>query len=116
MLEMMIKRKEMIENFKKYLKNINESIKAVLKDFEVFLFGSVIEGNLVAASDIDILIIAEVPKNHLKRAEIIAKIEEKARLPFVHPFEFHILTNEELKTWKNIYDLKYEKISSYMQE
>ena len=44
MLEMMIKRKEMIENFKKYLKNINESIKAVLKDSEVFLFGSAITG------------------------------------------------------------------------
>jgi len=114
MLEMMIKRKEMIENFKKYLKNINESIKAVLKDSEVFLFGSAIEGNLVAASDIDILIIAEVPKNHLKRAEITAKIEEKARLPLVHPFDFHILTNEELKTWIKIYDFKYENISSYL--
>lgn len=114
MLEMMIKRKEMIENFKKYLKNINESIKAVLKDSEVFLFGSAIEGNLVAASDIHILIIAEVPKNHLKRAEITAKIEKKARLPFVHPFEFHILTNDELKTWVKIYSFNFEKISLYL--
>lgn len=116
MLEMMIKRKEMIENFRKYLKKINESIKTILSDSEVFLFGSVIEGNLVVASDIDILILADVPKNHLKRAEIIAKIEEKAGLPFVHPFEFHILNSDELKTWKNIYDLKYEKISLFIQK
>jgi len=61
-----------------------------------------------------ILIIAKVPKNHRKRAEITAKIEENARLPLVHPFEFHILTNEELKTWIKIYDFKYEKISSYL--
>ncbi len=104
----------MIENFKKYLKTINESIKTVLKDSKVYLFGSAIEGNLVAASDIDILIISDVPKNHLKRAEITAKIEEKAGLPLVHLFEFHILTNEELKTWVKIYNLKYKELSSYL--
>lgn len=114
MLEMMIQRKEMIENYKKYLKNINEGIKSVLKDSKVYLFGSVIDKNLVAASDIDILIIAEVPKSHLKRAEIIAKIEEKAKLPLVHPFEFHILTNDELKTWVKIYSFNFEKISLYL--
>lgn len=42
------------------------------------------------------------------------KIEEKAKLPLVHPFDFHILTNEELKTWIKIYDFKYENISSYL--
>ena len=104
----------MIENFKKYLKDINESINSVLKDSNVYLFGSVIEGNLVTASDIDILIIAEVPKSHLKRAEITAKIEIQAGLPLVHPFEFHLLTKKELETWKNIYNLKFEKISSYL--
>jgi len=30
-----------------------------------------------------------------KRAEIIANIEEKAELPLYHPFEFHLLTQEE---------------------
>ena len=103
MLEMMINRREMIDNFKKYLRKINESTQAVFKYPKVFLFGSAIEGNLVVGSDIDILIIADVPKNHLKRAEIAAKIEEKAKLPLVHPFEFHILTDEEFKTWINIY-------------
>lgn len=112
----MEQRKEIIENFKKYLKNINESIKYVLRDSKVYLFGSVLEGNLLAASDIDILIIAEVPKSHLKRAEITAKIEEKAGLPLVHPFEFHILTYEELKTWIKIYNLKYKEVSLYLKE
>lgn len=114
MLEMMIKMKEMLKNYKMYLKKINASIKTVLIDSKVYLFGSIIEGNLVGASDIDILIVANVPKNHMKRAEIIAEIEENAELPLSHPFEFHLITKDELNTWIRIYKLKYEKITSYL--
>jgi len=110
----MIKWKEMIKNHKEYLKKINKNIKLVLKESQIYLFGSIIEGNLVAASDIDILIIAEVPKKHLKRAEIIANIEEKSGLPLSHPFEFHLITQEEFNTWSEIYKIKFEDISSYI--
>ncbi|TET00632.1 MAG: nucleotidyltransferase domain-containing protein [Promethearchaeota archaeon] len=104
----------MIKNHRKYLKTINKNIKLVLKESHIYLFGSIIEGNLVAASDIDILIIAEVPKKHLKRAEIIANIEEKSGLPLSHPFEFHLLTQEEFDTWSEIYKIKFEDLSSYI--
>ena len=114
MLDRMIKAKEMIKNYKEYLKIINKNIKLVLKNAQVYLFGSILEGNLVAASDIDILIIADVPKKHLKRAEIIAKIEEKSGLPLSHPFEFQLLTQEEFDTWNKIYKIKFEDISSYI--
>ena len=110
----MIKWKEMIKNHRKYLKKINKNIKLVLKKSQVYLFGSIIEGNLVAASDIDILIIAEVPKSHLKRAEIIANIEEKSGLPLSHPFEFHLLTQKEFDKWSEIYKIRFEDISSYI--
>ncbi|MBY8980050.1 MAG: nucleotidyltransferase domain-containing protein [Candidatus Lokiarchaeota archaeon] len=93
---------------------MNKNIKLVLKESQIYLFGSIIEGNLVAASDIDILIIAEVPKKHLKRAEIIAIIEEKSGLPLSHPFEFHLLTQEEFDRWSEIYKIKFEDISSYI--
>jgi predicted nucleotidyltransferase len=114
MLDRMINTKEMIRNHKEYLKKINVNIKLVLKEAQIFLFGSIIEGNLVAASDIDILIIADIPKKHLKRAEIIADIEEKSGLPLSHPFEFHLLTQEEFDKWIEIYKIKFEDISSYL--
>ena len=114
MLDLMIKTKEMIKNYKEYLKRINKNIKLVLKESQVYLFGSVIEGTLVAASDIDILIISNIPKNHLKRAEIIANIEEKSGLPLSHPFEFHLLTQAEFNKWIEIYKIKFEDISSYI--
>ena len=114
MLDRMIKTKEMIKNHKKYLKTINKNIKLVLRESQIYLFGSILEGNLVAASDIDILIIADIPKSHLKRAEIIANIEEKSGLPLNHPFEFHLLTQKEFDTWSEIYKIKFEDISSYI--
>jgi len=114
MLDLMIKTKEMIKNHKKYLKTINMNIKLVLKESQIYLFGSIIEGNLVAASDIDILIIADTPKKHLKRAEIIANIEEKSGLPHSHPFEFHLITQEEFDKWIEIYKIKFEDITSYL--
>jgi predicted nucleotidyltransferase len=114
MLDRMINTKEMIKNHKEFLKKIIKSINFVLHDAQIYLFGSIIEGNLVAASDIDILIIADIPKKHLKRAEIIANIEEKANLPLSHPFEFHLITQEELDVWSEIYKIKYKDISSYL--
>ena len=114
MLELMIKTGEMIKNHKEYLKIINKNIKLVLKKSQIYLFGSILEGNLVAASDIDILIIANIPKSHLKRAEIIANIEEKSGLPLSHPFEFHLLTQGEFDKWIKIYKIRFEDISSYI--
>ena len=110
----MIKTNEMLKNHKMYLNRINQSIKSVLSNSDVYVFGSILDGNLVGASDIDILIIADVPKKHLKRAEIIAKIEENAGLPLSHPFEFHLLTELELKKWIKIYKFKAKKNSSYL--
>jgi predicted nucleotidyltransferase len=114
MLDRMIKTKEMIKNHKKYLKEITKNIKIVLGKPQIYLFGSIIEGNLVGASDIDILIIADIPKNHLKRAEIVANIEEKSGLPLSHPFEFHLLTQGEFDKWIEIYKIKFEDISTYL--
>ncbi|MHA1679289.1 MAG: nucleotidyltransferase domain-containing protein [Promethearchaeota archaeon] len=102
------------KNYKKYLKRLNKSSKKILKDAHLYLFGSILEGKLVGGSDIDILIIADVPKNHIKRAEIIAKIEEKASLPLSHPFEIHLITKEELEKWSKIYKLRYRDISSFI--
>jgi predicted nucleotidyltransferase len=110
----MKQRREMLKNYKKYLAKIYSSSKEILKDSKLYIFGSVIEGKNVGGSDIDLLIIANVPKNHLIRTQIIANIEEKAGLPLSHPFEIHLLSSEEFKIWKRIYNLKFKDISFYL--
>ena len=114
MLDLINKTNEMLRNYRQYLKKIYKNINLIIQEAQVYLFGSVVEGKLVAASDIDILIIANIPKNHLKRAEIIANIEEKTELPLYHPFEFHLLTQEEFDKWNEIYKIKFEDISYYI--
>jgi len=114
-LEVIKKRNEMIKNNKKYLKIINNSIKKILPEARTFLFGSILENKLVAGSDIDILILADVPKSQMKRAEITVKIEKAAKLPYVHPFDFHLLTQEEFVDWNSIYKISTKKIEDYLK-
>ncbi len=114
-MKMMISRKEMHENREKYLTNIYNSVKILLKDSEVYLFGSILEGKSVVASDIDILVISEVERSHRKRAEVIAEIEEKAGLPLYHPFEIHLIDNKQFYKWKEIYNLKPKKLDKFLQ-
>lgn len=110
-LEIGKKRSKILLNYKMYLDKIVPIIEANLKDANIYLFGSVLEDNIVASSDIDIIIEGEVPKNHMRRAEIIANVEEQTHLPLYHPFQFHILTKEELIKWKSIYKIKPKKIN-----
>jgi hypothetical protein len=104
----------MIKNNRKYLKRINTHIKKILPEAQSFLFGSILENKLVAGSDIDILIIAEVPKSQMERAGIIVRIEKGAKLPYVHPFDFHLLTQQEFDDWNSIYKLKIKKMEEYL--
>ena len=71
----------------------------MLGDAEVYLTGSVVEEKTVPSSDIDVLIISESAdvRKATKQAGIIARIEEESGLPFVHPFEFHLMTKDEFQ-------------------
>ena len=109
-LEISKKKHEMLVNYRKYLIKIKKNIDQSLKESEVYLFGSALDKNLVGGSDIDILIVANIPKKHMIRAELIANIEEKSGLPLYHPFELHLIDFEEFEKWKEIYKLKLEKI------
>lgn len=114
-LEAIKQRNEMLKNNKKYLKEIYTSIKKVLPDSHVYLFGSILKDQLVGGSDIDILIIADVPKKHMKRAELIVEIEKDASLPYIHPFEFHLITQAEFNEWNSIYNLETKNLKSYLE-
>ncbi len=85
----------------------------MLRDAEVYLFGSVAEGKAVLSSDIDILIVTRRKdvRSGRRRAEILAEIEERAGLPFVHPFEFHLMTEDEFREWVEVFRPRLVEIS-----
>ncbi|MFW9924897.1 MAG: nucleotidyltransferase domain-containing protein [Candidatus Thorarchaeota archaeon] len=105
------KRYEIAKNYKQYLQPIKQACLELLPDAELFLFGSALRNELVAESDIDILIVTnETLNNQRERATIAIGIEDKIGLPFVHPFEFHIMTNPEYKKFLALTKTFMEKI------
>jgi len=90
---------EILENWKDIVKTLTSSAKKILGDAEVVPFGSIVEGKATATSDLDILVIVkDLPKSALNRAQIISKIEEATGLPPIHPIQIHLATWQEAQT------------------
>jgi predicted nucleotidyltransferase len=90
------KRASMLKDWKLFLPSIVEAIRQVLPDARIYIFGSAVRGDMTGASDVDILItLSRILKRALERAKIKVRIEDIAKLPYYHPFEFHLVTREE---------------------
>ena len=85
---------------------VAEAAEKLLGECEVYVFGSVAEGRQTAASDVDVLIIAEkLPQKPSERRTLKIRIEDEANLPEYHPVQIHLITKEEAKEnpiYKNI--------------
>lgn len=95
---MYMERSKILKNWKEHVQNISKAAHSLLRNCEVYAFGSAASRCLTAASDIDVLIIAEgLPKRLIKRAELKVKIEIMANLPAYHPIQIHLLEKNEAK-------------------
>lgn len=100
------RRAQIFNNLDKYLKMIVDAVKMLDRDAEVYLFGSVADGKYLLSSDIDILLVTEMPPGKA--------IAELWKSGITDPFEIHVIT-------KNAYELyrrraKLIKITSSSQE
>ncbi len=86
------KRREVFKNLNGYLAKIKKVIKNIDPQAEIYLFGSVAEGNYILSSDIDILIITDKPREKI--------LTELWRNGISDPFEIHIYTIEYLDIFK----------------
>ncbi|MBS7655803.1 nucleotidyltransferase domain-containing protein [Candidatus Bathyarchaeota archaeon] len=90
---------------------IAEAAKTLMPDARIYIFGSIVKGEAVGGSDIDVLIISkDIPKSNIERAKIKIKIEEFSKLPSHSPFEFHLANEEEMKWYLKIKELKEYKL------
>ncbi len=91
----------MLEEWRRWAELIATAAKEIISsDVKVYVIGSVAEGNYVASSDVDILIISsEVPEKLSERSRIRVLIEERLKMPYYHPFEFHIVRPEEAEPY-----------------
>lgn len=90
---------EILKDCKSIVEKLTNSAKQILGDAEVIPFGSIVEGKATATSDLDILVIVkDLPRSALTRAQIISKIEEATGLPPIHPIQIHLTTWREAET------------------
>ncbi len=86
------RRKKYFENMESFLLEIKRIVKENVPDAELFLFGSVVEGNYsIGLSDIDVAIVSDAFLQRDLKLELFGKLLEKF---FDSPFEFHLLTKE----------------------
>lgn len=101
-LDIAWERAKILRDWEKWLAKIREAANEVLASdlIGIYVFGSAVTGKQVASSDIDLLIVVKnLTRSMSSRSEIKEKIERKAELPLVHPFEIHLVDENEAKIY-----------------
>ena len=97
-MDSMAERARMIKEWRMWVSKIAEAVKELLPDAEVYVVGSVVRGDFIAASDVDVVVVSKsAPRKPIEIARLKATVEEKLNLPYYHPFEIHVLSLEEAK-------------------
>jgi hypothetical protein len=84
-------------NWRLYLPSLLEAVRKILPEAEVYVFGSVLRGELTANSDIDVLIVSKSSLGR-QRFKIATAIEEQLEAPTI--FEFHFASKEEVDWYR----------------
>jgi predicted nucleotidyltransferase len=92
LVRMALKRQEAFKKLAMHLKTIKETVDKLDSEAEIYLFGSVAEGQNNYSSDIDILVISK-----LNPAEINAELW---RAGIKEPFEIHVQPPNKLVFYK----------------
>ena len=112
LVDIMLELRKVYKHYKSnayyYLKQIKNLMDKYDESSKIILFGSFIKGKDRVDSDIDVLIITDLAKDHCFRARLRAEIKDL--IGAINPFEFHIVSKEEYDMhYKNMID-KYKEI------
>jgi len=100
------KRLEQLKNYRQIAQKVKEIAQKRLGNVEVYVFGSVIENNATASSDIDLLIITE----HIDKEEA-QKLKATVMESIDAPIELHITSKSSFENWYKKFITKMEKIA-----
>ncbi|MCX8183428.1 MAG: nucleotidyltransferase domain-containing protein [Crenarchaeota archaeon] len=101
-LETAWERAKFFREWKYWTIRIAEATEKVLGENlkSIYVFGSLVAETAVASSDIDLLIVARrLPVSFIERSKTKIRILEEAGLPLVHPFEIHLVDEEEAEIY-----------------
>lgn len=103
------RRKKYFDNLEKFLlKEIKKIVGREVQDAEIYLYGSLIEGEYsIGLSDIDVAVVTDTFKDREKKLSMFGTLTKT----FIDsPFEFHTLTKEQWETYRRFVK-KYKKIA-----
>ncbi|MGC8962146.1 MAG: nucleotidyltransferase domain-containing protein [Candidatus Bathyarchaeia archaeon] len=93
---------KLLRDWKHWADRIAASAKRILSDSlkGVYVFGSIVRGEAVAASDVDILIVATaLPDGQRERSKLKHEILRDAGLPEAKPFQLHLVDEGEAEIY-----------------
>lgn len=99
-IESSLYRLKMVKEWRVWVERIARVAKELIPDVEVYVIGSIVRGDYVGGSDVDVLIVSRsIPEKPFERARIKVLIEERLNLPYYHPFELHLLRPREAELY-----------------
>lgn len=100
--------KKYYENLTTYVKEIKDVVKKYDPSAKALIFGSVVKGYARPDSDVDVLVITEIARNISSR--LMLRVEIARRVGVYTPFEIHIVTWEEYRSWYEKFIDKYVEV------
>ena len=92
-------RREYFEDLDRYLREIKMLVQRECPDAELFLFGSIVEGDYsIGLSDIDLAVVSNAFRDRDRKLEMFGKL---TKLFFDSPFEFHVFTKKQWELFRN---------------
>lgn len=85
-----------LSNYREIARSVKEIVLQKYPEAKVYAFGSAVEGKFTAASDIDILIVADDvgrEEGSLLKAEILRQVGYSV------PLQIHVATSRQLTAW-----------------
>lgn len=98
---------EHIRNFRKIARKVKEIVTSRHPEARVLVFGSALRGDYTAASDIDILIVADLDD----REKVELKVDIRRALGLSVPVEIHVASPGEFEEWYSRFIGEYEEVN-----
>ncbi len=103
-----MERVKFFRDYGRYVLDVKNLLRKHLRDFEVYVFGSVVRGDFSPGlSDVDVAIVSDEFENREKRLEVYDVLFERY---FDTPLEFHLLTRRRWELYMRFIGEDFVKI------
>ena len=91
LLEVLSERRMLLRDWKSLAEQAALIVKKRYPQARVYVAGSIVRGEMTAASDIDLVVVLDHEPDMKESAHIISLIWEELNLPPTHPLEIHVV-------------------------